>query len=266
LRVSGYGQEGPYARWPGFARTSEAFSGLTHLTGFADRPPVNVTAFALADYVTGLFGAFALLAALRERDASGKGQVVDLALHDGLFRMMELQCVLYDQLGFLGQRTGGTHEQAAPVGAWPSKDGVQVQLAIGTDVMAKNFFEAIGRPELKGDPRFATNAARVENRAAIDAIASGWLASQPADEALRVLGENGIAAAPLMTMDAIFRDPQYAARANLVEVPDERLGKVTLPNVIPRLSRTPGRVRHAAHGIDADREAILADWLARERG
>jgi crotonobetainyl-CoA:carnitine CoA-transferase CaiB-like acyl-CoA transferase len=265
LRVSGYGQEGPYSRWPGFARTSEAFSGLTALTGFPDRPPVNITAFALADYLTGLFGAFAILTALRERDAaSGKGQVVDLALYDGLFRMMELQCVLYDQLGILGQRTGGTHAQAAPVGVWPSKDGVQIQLAIGTDVMMKNFFTAIGQPALVGDERFASNESRVANRAAIDAIAAQWLASKPADEIMRLFGEFGIAAAPLMTMDAIFKDPQYAAHRNLVKVEDARLGKVAMPNVVPRLSRTPGEVRHGGRAVDADREAILKDWKQAE--
>ncbi|MGE4238940.1 CaiB/BaiF CoA transferase family protein [Ramlibacter sp.] len=261
LRVSGYGQEGPYSRWPGFARTSEAFSGLTHLTGFADRPPVNVTAFPVADYITGLFGAFAIVSALRERDAhSGRGQVIDLALHDGLFRMMELGCISYDQLGFLAERNGGTNEVAAPVGIWPSQDGMPIQLAVGTDAMAKSFFAAIGQPDLIEDPRYATNRSRVLNRAALETMVAEWLASRPAAESLKALSERGVAAAPVMSMDAIFKDPQYAARGNLAQVDDAKLGKVTLPGVIPRLSRTPGAVRHAARDIDADRASVLRSW------
>ncbi len=262
LRVSGYGQEGPYSRWPGFARTSAAFSGLTHLTGFADRPPINVTAFPVADYVTGLLGAYAVMAALRERDArSGKGQVIDLALYDGLFRMMESDCIVYDQLGVLGERTGGTNEVAAPVGIWPSQDGIQIQLAVGTDQMARNFFAVMGQSELAADPRFMTNTLRVENRAVLERITADWIASRPAAQALQVLNEKGIAAAPVMSMDRIFKDPQYAARGNLVQVDDDRLGKVTLPGVAGRFSRTPGKVRHAAHDLDADRDSVLADWL-----
>jgi crotonobetainyl-CoA:carnitine CoA-transferase CaiB-like acyl-CoA transferase len=262
LRVSGYGQDGPYSRWPGFARTSEAFSGFTSLTGFADRDPINVTAFPLADYVTGLFGAYAISSALHERNSlSGKGQVIDLALHDGLFRMMEVVCIHFDQLGLIGQRTGGAVEHAAPVGIWPSQDGVPVQVAVGTDVMAKSFFKAVDRPELAEDPRCISNAARVQNRALLEEITATWLASRPAATAIKALSDSGIAAAEVMSIDKIFKDAQYAARGNLAEVQDDLLGKVVLPGVIPRMSRTPGELRHAAHGIDADRDSVLADWL-----
>ncbi len=262
LQVSGFGQTGPYAGWPGFARTSEAFSGLTQLTGYADRPPLSISAFPLSDYVSGLFGAFAVMAALRERDASGRGQRVDLALNEGIFRMMEHACIAYDQLGVLGQRAGGRHEQACPVGIWPAQDGMQISLAVGTDRMAHKLFEAIGRADLIEDPRFATSPLRVRHREQLEPIIAGWIAARSSAEVLRVLGPSGVAVSPLMTMDAIFRDPQYLARGNVVRVADEALGQVALPGVIPKLSRTPGSVRHAAHGIDADRASILADWLA----
>ncbi|MCC6197854.1 MAG: CoA transferase [Burkholderiales bacterium] len=266
LRLSGFGQAGPYSRWPGFARTSEAFSGLTALTGYQDQPPVGISAFPLSDYLSGLFGAFAILAALRERDkASGKGQVIDLALHDGLFRMMENLCITYDQLQLLSQRTGGAHEQAFPVGIWPSQDGVQISLAVGTDAMAKKLFEVMGRAELSQDPRFATNAARIAHKGELGPIVAAWLAVRTGAAALELLGGSGVAVSPLMTMDAIFKDPHYAARENLVTVDDEELGKVVLPGVIPKLSRTPGTVRHAAHAIDADRQDILSDWLPNRR-
>lgn len=197
LGVKSYGQEGPYSRSP----------------GLADRPPVSEAAFLVADYVTGLLGAFARREALRERDAqSGKGKVIDLALHNGLFRMMELGCIQYDQLGALN---GGANEVAAPVGVWPSQDGMPIQLAVGTDVMAMTVFSAIGRPELDGDPRFATNALRMQNRAPMQEI---------------------------------------------VELDDKRLGKVQAPGVLARVSRTPGKVRHTAHGIGEDRASVLADW------
>jgi len=267
LRVSGYGQEGPYSRWPGFARTSEAFSGLTNLTGFPDRPPVNFTAFALADYLTGLFGAFAITSALRERDMrSGLGQVIDLALYDGLFRMMELQCAAYDQLGILGKRTGGTIEYAAPVGIWTSRDGIPIQMAIGTDPMARSFFAAIGRAELADDPRFATSRSRVEHRPELEALAGDWIGGHDATEVLNILAARGIAAAPMMTMETIFKDAQYAARENLVQIDDPRLGKVAMPNVIPRLSRTPGNVRHAGREMDQDRDDIVSDWIGPAAG
>lgn len=267
LRVSGYGQEGPYSRWPGFARTSEAFSGLTNLNGFPDRPPANFTAFALADYLTGLFGAFAITSALRERDMrSGQGQVIDLALYDGPFRMMELQCAAYDQLGILGKRTGGTIEYAAPVGIWTSRDGIPIQMAIGTDPMARSFFAAIGRAELADDPRFATSRSRVEHRPELEALAGDWIGGHDATEVLNILAARGIAAAPMMTMETIFKDAQYAARENLVQIDDPRLGKVAMPNVIPRLSRTPGNVRHAGREMDQDREDIVRDWIGPAAG
>lgn len=262
LQISGFGQHGPYAAFPGFARTSEAFSGLTQLTGYPDRPPVSISAFPLSDYLSGLFGAFAVIVALRERDqVSGQGQCIDLALHDGLFRLMENACIGYDQLGVLGRRNGGGHDQACPVGVWPAQDGQQVSLAVGTDPMARKLFAAMGRPELADDPRFATNAARVAHRAELEPLVAAWIAARPGAEAMRLLGTAGVAMAPLMTMDAIFRDPQYAARGSLATVDDPLLGRVTLPGVVPRLSRTPGQVRHAAHGIDADRQSVLSDWL-----
>jgi crotonobetainyl-CoA:carnitine CoA-transferase CaiB-like acyl-CoA transferase len=262
LQVSAFGQHGPYSKWPGFARTSEAFSGLTHLTGYPDRPPVSVSAFPLSDYLSGVFGAFGVMTALRERDqVSGKGQLIDLALNEGIFRMMENLCVTYDQLGLLSQRAGGGHEQAYPVGVWPSADGVQISLAVGTEAMAARLFVAIGRPDLSEDPRFSTNQSRVQNREALAPIISEWIASRPAAEALQILGGSGVAVSPVMTMDAIFNDPHYAARGSLVRVADEVLGEVVMPAVVPKLSRTPGKVRHAAHAIDADRQQILSDWL-----
>jgi formyl-CoA transferase len=262
LQVSGFGQNGPYAGWAATARNSEAFSGLTHLTGYPDRPPLEISAFPLSDYVAGTFGAFAVMSALRERDTvSGKGQLVDLGLHEGLFRMMEHACINYDQLGALSQRAGGVHEHAFPVGIWTCADGVQISVSVGVDVMAKRLLTLMGRADLAEDPRFASNALRAKNRSVLDPVITEWFASRSGAEAMRVLGDGGIAAAPLMTMDAIFKDPQYAARGDLIEIDDERLGKVVLPGVIPKLSRTPGEVRHAAHALDADRQSIIDDWL-----
>lgn len=261
LQVSGFGQNGPYSKWPGFARTSEAFSGLTQLTGYPDRPPISISAFPLSDYLSGVFGAFGIMTALRERDQfSGKGQLIDLALNEGIFRMMENLCVTYDQLGVQSQRIGGSHQQAYPVGIWSAQDGMQISLAVGTDVMAARLFNAIGRPDLCDDPRFATNQSRVENRELLEPIITDWIASRSTAEIMQILGNSGVAISPLMTMEAIFKDPQYAARNNLVRVADQTLGEVVMPAVIPKLLRTPGQVRHPAHAVDEDRQEILSDW------
>jgi crotonobetainyl-CoA:carnitine CoA-transferase CaiB-like acyl-CoA transferase len=261
LEVTGFGLDGPYRSKRGFGRSGEAFGGMTFVTGSPDGPPVS-SAIPIADCTSGILGAFAVMAAIYERDRySGEGQHIDLALYETIFRMMEGMAIGYDQLGLVMQRMGSQNVYAFPVGTWPTGDGQWASFTVSTEPMAKRFFDAIGRPDLADDPKFSTNAARVANRDELDAIVAEWLRARTLDEIIAIFDAHDLAICPIMSVDKIFEDPQYAARQNLVELDDEELGRVRMQNVVPRFSRTPGKVRMAGRMPDADRDTVLRDWV-----
>ena len=263
VRVSGYGQSGPYAEKAGFGTPATAFSGLTYLTGYADRAPVNQP-FPLADYVTGIFAALAAVMALYHRDAHGDdaGQEVDLALYESLFRLLESLVPAYDQLGSVPERRGNAMPIASPVGTFATRDGGWAVLTASTERTFQRFCEATGLADLLADARFATNEARVQHNDALNARVQAWFAEHDRADAIALLDAAGVPISPINSIADIFVDPHYQARQNLIEVAHPTLGSVKLSGLVPKFSRTPGQVRHAgAPELGAFNAAVYGELL-----
>jgi formyl-CoA transferase len=259
VRVTGWGQDGPYRDRAGFGTLAEAISGWAHLNGFPENPP-TLPPFALGDAVTSLVGSFATMVALYHRDTrdGGHGQVLDLSIYESLFSLIGQQVILYDRLGVVPQRMGNATEYAAPRDVYETKDGHYVTVVASTQGTWVRVAEAIGRPELIDDPRFADNPARVRNREQLDGILRSWMAQRTQAEVLEVFARHEATLAPVYDVAQIFEDPHYRARGAIVTVEDEELGPTRVCNVFPRFSRTPGRVRHLGPGSPgAHTEEIL---------
>lgn len=258
VRISGYGQSGPYADRPGFGIIGEAVGGLRHVTGDADRPPSRA-AISLTDNLAGLYGAFGALLALFARARGGRGQVVDSALYEAAFSLMEPHVPAYDKLGHVAGRAGSSLPGNAPNNLYPTADHRYVHIAGVGDPVFRRLAHAIGRDELTRDPRFSTGVVRAENAAALDDIVAGWTLALPLEAIEQVLRNAEVPATRIFTMADIFRDPHYAARGTIAEVPDDSLGTVRLAQVTPRLTGTPGEIRHAGRRVGTDTRTVLAE-------
>ncbi|SME89343.1 Crotonobetainyl-CoA:carnitine CoA-transferase CaiB [Tistlia consotensis] len=265
LRVSGFGQDGPNAGLPGFARIFEAIGGLTAISGREDEPPMH-TGYPIGDPIGALFGAFAILAALW-RVAQGdreRGEEIDLSLTEALFRIIEVLAIEYDQLGEVRRRSGNRNLYSAPSDVYLTADKRYVSLAGSTNRTFANNARAIGRPELAEDPRFATNAARVEHGEELDRIFGGWIAAHTQEEAVAAFRAASGTLAPIYSVDQIFADPQFVARGAIAETPDEDFGQVRMQGLVPRFRRRPGRIRWAAKALAADNDYIYREILGLE--
>ncbi|WP_019588534.1 CaiB/BaiF CoA transferase family protein [Deinococcus apachensis] len=264
-RVSGFGQTGPLSAQPGFGTLAEAFSGFAFITGTADGPP-TLPPFGLADGVAALAGTYAVMMALYWRDAKGgRGQVVDLSLYEPLFSILGPQAIEYAQTGTVQTRRGNRSQRTSPRNTYRTRDERWVALSGGTQQVVNRMLVVIGRPELCEDARFRDAAARRRNADELDALIADWIATHDLDVVLARFREIEAPLAPVYSIDQIVEDEQYRARQSLVEVPDEDLGTALMPNVLPRLSLTPGRIRFPGRTpIGADTDAIYRDLLGRE--
>ena len=261
LEVSGFGQDGPYRDRPGFGTLAEAYAGLAHITGHADGPPL-LPGFGLGDASTGLMGAFLILVALRERERSGRGQVVDLALYDTLLTLLGPQVVDYDQLGIVQQRAGSRLPFTAPRNTFLTRDGRWVAIAGSTQSVFERICDALEVPELARDPRFATPHPRLANAAALDERLQQAIARIDHDDLMARFERAGAAAAPVNDVRQAIEDPQMVARGNVVAVDDDELGgPVRMQNVVGRLSRTPGAIRSAGPRVGEHNREILVGRL-----
>lgn len=240
LRVSGYGQTGPYAQRPGFARIAQAFGGLTYLAGMPDGPPVTPGSTSLADYATGLYGAIGVLLALRTREHSGQGQVVDVALYESVFRLLDELAPAYAAHGTVRQREGVGTLLACPHGHFETADGEWVAIACTSDRMFERLCHVMGQPELLA--RFSHASDRLAHRDQVNGIVSDFTRSLTQAELLRRCDEGEVPCGPINSIADIFADPHYAARGNLVTVSEDQAGDVVIPGVVPHLSATPGKV------------------------
>jgi crotonobetainyl-CoA:carnitine CoA-transferase CaiB-like acyl-CoA transferase len=265
LSISAYGHSGPNSPRPGFGTLAEAISGYAHITGDPGGPP-TLPSFGLADGITGLCGAYAVLVALHERDSSsGLGQHIDLAIYEPLMVMLGHMFVEYDQLGIVAQRLGSRLPFASPRNVFQTADQQWVAISCSGQSIFERSCRAIGRPELITDERFTDNRARTAHSAEIDAIFADWVAAHPRAEVLAVFTEAGAAAAPVYDVRDAFEDPHFLARQNLAPVRDPELGQIRMQNVTPKLSRTPGVIRHAGPRLGEHTEVILRDWLGIDR-
>ena len=270
VRVSGWGQDGPYRDRAGFGTLAEAISGWAHLNGYPDSPP-TLPPYALGDAVTALLGSYATMVALYERDVQpgGRGQVIDLAIYESLFSLIAPQVILHDRLGVVPQRVGNAVEYAAPRNVYRTGDGQWIAVVASTQATWERVARAIDRLDLLDDPRFVDNPARSLNREALDAIIADWMAGRTQAEVMETFVRHDATAAPVYDIAQIFRDPHFRAREAIVTVDDDDLGPTQVAGIFPRLSRTPGRIEHlapAAAGAHTDEVLLELGYSESEVG
>jgi crotonobetainyl-CoA:carnitine CoA-transferase CaiB-like acyl-CoA transferase len=252
-RVSGFGQTGPYARRPGFGTLAEAMSGFAALNGEPDGPPL-LPPLALADGVAALATAFAIMVALRAREETGRGQIVDTSLIEPLLTLLGPQVTVYDTLGELQPRTGNRSSHNAPRNVYRTADDKWVAVSASATSIAERVLRLVGREDLVAQPWFATGVGRVEHVDEIDAAVADWIAARPRDEVLAAFEAAEAAIAPVYNARDLVGDPQLEAIGALA-----RVDGVLMTNVISRLSETPGGIEHAGREQGADTAAVLAE-------
>lgn len=267
IRVTGYGQTGPYAHKAGFGTPATAFSGFTYLHGYPDRPPISPS-FSLTDYVTGIYVAFAAVTALYHRNCQdeGTGQYVDVSLYESMFRMMEFLITDYDQTGNIKERSPGLSGHSAPAGNFLTKDGHWIILVTSSDKTFERLAKVMNREDMLTDERYHTNSIRLTRFDEVNGIVSDWVKTKTKDELQQLLDESGVPMSSIYSIKDIFEDPQYKARENIVEVEHPRLGKVKIPGVVPKFSETPGSIRQIAPELGEHNEEILKNLLELDEG
>ena len=261
LRISGFGQDGPYRDRPGFGRVAEAMSGLTHLIGDADGPPMS-PGYPLGDLISGLFGAFSVMVALYHRDAKrGVGQMIDLALYEALFRLMDFDAIQYDKTGEIHTRTGNQVAYAAPSSTYRTTDRRYITMAASNHNIWVRLCRAIGREDLITNPKFADNASRVHHSDEINGIVANWIAERSREEVVTQFNAYEVAFSVIYDIQDIFADPHYAAREALVRVSDPDLVAAVVQNVVPKFSETPGSVDFLGPKLGEHNDAVYGTEL-----
>ena len=264
VRQSGYGQTGPRSGKPGFGTVAEGISNWAHVNGFPDSKPL-LPPISLGDLTAATFAVQGIMFALFERDVgrgggSGEGQVIDMSLYEPLFRLFVSEVEAYDRLGEVRERIGNHHESAAPRNVYETEDGYMT-LSASAQSIFENVAEAIGRPDIVEDPRFATNEARVDHADELDEIIGAWTRERSTDEAIAAMEAADAIVGPVHDMADIFEDEQYAARNDIVEMSDADLGSLKTAAPVPRLTRTPGAVEHAGPGHGQHNDEVYRSEL-----
>ena len=262
LRATAFGQDGPYRDRPGFARIFEAMGGLTYITGEADGEPMH-PGYPIGDAIGGVFGALGVLAALwkRARDPNAPGEEIDLALTEAVFRLLDVLPIEHDQLGFSRSRIGKANGYSAPAAVYRTRDDRWVTLAGSTNALYAANCRAIDRPDLIDDPRFSSNALRVQHATELNAIFSAWCGEHDLDEVITRFTQANGTIAPIYAIDQIAGDPQAKAREMITRLPDRDFGSVAVSNVVPRFTIDPAELRHAAGDIGQDNRNVYQGWL-----
>jgi formyl-CoA transferase len=260
LNISGYGQTGPWSSKPGLDRVAQAFSSATHITGHADGPPVR-SGVGFVDYSTGLWGTIGILLALIERRDSGIGQAIDQGLYESALPFLCEVPLRYQRYSEIAERTGNRVPGVSPGDAFPTADQRWVQISASGDKQFERLAVAIGRPSLLADPRFSEMLLRDENNDKLTAVIAEWVAAHTAEEVEEILDRHGVAAARIQNIEELLAHPQVLARENFVTINDDVFGELLLANVLPRLTRTPGRIEHPGPRLGEHTEEILGGLL-----
>jgi crotonobetainyl-CoA:carnitine CoA-transferase CaiB-like acyl-CoA transferase len=262
LRVTGFGQTGPYRGYAGFARLFEAYSGLTYITGEPDGAPTHPS-YPIGDPISGVFGAFGVLVALvhRMKHPDAPGQEIDLSCTEAVVRLLEVLPIEYEQLGLVHERTGSSNAFVAPAGVFRSGDHEWVTFTAATQSVFERFCALIERKDLLSDPRFADNPSRMSHLDELNEIVARWIGARPLAEVVSRLSEAGVSVAPIYTNRQILDDPHFRARGSIARAKDEDFGSVAVPGVVPRLSGTPGEVRTSGPAPGAHNAEVYGDWL-----
>ena len=259
VRISGFGQTGPYSHKPGYGVVCEAVSGMRHLTGDPDRPAARV-AVSLTDEITGTYAAYGVALAVLHKRATGEGQCIDAALYECAFSYMEPYVPAFEKTGFVPIRQGGRLPNSTPNNHYPTKDGRYIHIAAGNMPTWRRLAKAMGKSNLLENSRFPDQMSLNENEDEIDKIVGAWTQKYSIEDLEQMLDEAAVPAARIYTMEDVFNDPHYAAREMIVEVPDDDLGSVKLANIVPRLSATPGQIRKAGGQTGVDTRSVLREF------
>jgi len=265
VRISAYGQTGPYRDRPGFGRIANAFGGISYLAGYPDRPPVTPGSATLPDYMSGIYGALGALLALRVAERTGVGQVVDIGLYESVFRILDELVPAYAYRGYVRERMGPGTVNVVPHSHYPTADGKWVAIACTNDKIFQRLLDLMGKPELGGTGRWGTITKREAERKEVDDFVAAWTSQYPAAELLKMCAEGQVPCGPVNSIKDIFEDPQFAARENMVRLPVDGIGDIVVANVVPRLSQTPGAVDRAGPKLGENTDEILSDLLNIDR-
>jgi formyl-CoA transferase len=263
VRITGFGQTGPYADRAGFASVCEAMGGMRYIAGYPDRPPVRA-GISLGDSLAGVHGALGAMMALEYRHKTGRGQVVDASIFESVLGMMEGLVAEYDRGGHIRQRSGSTLPGIAPSNAYPTVDGREIVIGANQDTVFQRLCAEMGQPELAEDPRYATHRARGENMAELDEIIAAWTRQHAPDELVERLARCGVPAGLAYRAPEMLADPHFQARQAITRVPDARFGEIAMQNVFPRLSESPGGIDHTGPALGEHSEQVLREWLGLE--
>jgi len=261
VRISGYGQTGPYSGRPGFGRIGNAFGGLSYLAGYPDRPPVTPGSATIPDYLSGIYGAMGAMLAMEARRKTGRGQVVDIGLYEPVFRILDELAPAFQHKGYVRERMGPGTVNVVPHSHYPTKDDRWIAIACTSDKIFARLADAMGAPELGDDGKWGTIRAREAARAEVDAYVGAWTSRFTRDELLQACEEAQVPCGPVYAIDEIFEDPQYKARGNILTMQDPRIGELAIPNLVPRLSETPGEVKWLGPTMGGHNGEIYRDWL-----
>ncbi len=264
VRLSGFGQDGPYSPRPGYGVIGEAVSGLRYLIGDEDRPPARV-ALPLTDYVAGLYAALGALVALEHRNRTGEGQCVDATLFESAFSFLRSEVPSFDKLGKVAKRAGSRLPGHVPSNLYETRDGGYIHITAGNNSVFRRLACAMHQPGLADDPRFADPVDRAANEAAIDSLIAQWVARHELRDVERLLVEADVVASRVYTVEDIFADPHFKARGMLPAVPDDELGTLVVPGVVPKLSRTPGHIYRTGGAIGRDTCQVLLEHTSLTR-
>jgi formyl-CoA transferase len=264
-RISGFGQTGPYSQRTGYGLIGEAMGGLRHITGEADRPPARA-GISIGDSLAAMHAAMGIMMALHARERTGKGQVVDAALYESVLAVMENLVTEYGLTGYVRERSGSILPGIAPSNVYPCADDQMILIGGNGDTIFARLCEAMGRDDLKTDPRFATHAARGVNQTELDALIADWSRPQGLDDLLAALDAKGVPSGRVYRAPDMLEDPQFAARDSIVEVDHPVLGTLKMQNAFPKLSATPGKVRWPGPALGAHTDEVLgAAGFSEER-
>lgn len=262
VMVSGYGQTGPYRDKAGFGSVGESMGGIRYITGFPDLPPPRV-GISIGDSLSALYAVIGALMAIYHRDAkgTGEGQMIDVALYESVFSLMESMLPEYDKFGAIRERTGAKLPGVTPSNTYPCKDGKYIVIGGNGDAIFKRFMYAIGRKDLAEDPQFQKNKGRSENADFLDKTIAAWTGSMELNEALDILDEAKVPAGPIYSIEDIVQDPQYKEREMIQEFQLNEHDSLKIPGIVPKMSKTPGKVNWLGPDLGADTKAILNSFL-----
>jgi succinyl-CoA---D-citramalate CoA-transferase len=260
IRVSGYGQTGPYRDKAGFGNIGEAMGGIRSITGFPDHPPTRI-GISIGDSLAATFATIGALTALHQRERSGHGQVVDIGIFEAVLALMESMIPEYHLTGHIRERTGNVLPNIAPSNIYPTTDGGWFAIGANSDAIFRRFATAMGRPELADDERFATHKARGENQPELDDLIAVWTITRDAETIQRLLDEHNVPAGRIYTAREMLSDPHFAARQAIVGVHDPKIGEIKMQNVFPRLSATPGGIDWTGPELGQHNEEVFSGML-----